>query len=144
MIKSKKFKILCTALMLVLTFAGLGSAEDPPLLENPDLSGRWIVHMRNSLGVKSCNFDIQQEDDRLRGKILIYGADPTDLDGRFEGENGVLLWGVYKEPRTGATSQLEYKGTYEGEPGLEVLKGKCEYFGKRYDFTAKRKKKKRS
>ena len=137
----KTFMII---LFTLLALCGTSAMAEDEVTEAPrDLSGRWIVHLRNSLGAKTCNFDIEQEDERLRGKVSVYGADPFDLDGRFEEDNQILLWATYREPRTGATRDLEFKGFFEGEPGEEVLKGKAEYFDKRYDFVAKRKKKKR-
>ena len=100
--------------------------------------------MRNDVGWKACTFVIDQEDGRLRGKVLIAGEAETDLDGKFLEDNEIQLWATHRHGRTGVRSELEFKGVYEGEPGEEELKGECEYFDKHYDWTAKRKKKKKS
>ena len=130
-------------ILLVAFGAGLTVGEEEKTEAPRDLSGRWSVHLRNSLGTKVCTFDIEQEDARLRGKILIYAEPETVLDGRFNEGNEIMLWGVHKQERTGVATHLEFKGVFEGEPGEEILKGQAEYFDKRYDFVAKRKRKKK-
>lgn len=143
MISEKIFKtslrqlgwLLIVSLLLTASSVADDEKSETP---RPDLSGRWIVHMRNSLGVKTAKFIIEQEDDRPRGTIHIYGYEETRLNGRFDGENKVLLWGRHQNGRTGASTELEFKGTVEGELGDEVLRGKSEFFGKHYDFTARR------
>ena len=144
MFTERKFKftgfVMCL-LAFCLLCQPLAAAEEEN--EAPrDLSGRWRVHLRNDLGWKACSFLIEQEMGRLRGKVFVAGADEIDLDGKFLGGNEIQLWATYQDGRTGATTPLEFKGVFEGEPGEEVLKGESEYFDKRYDFTAKRKKKK--
>ena len=55
--------------IFLLTFgAGPALGEEEKTEAPRDLSGRWTVHLRNSLGTKICTFDIEQEDARLRAR----------------------------------------------------------------------------
>lgn len=138
-----KFTRLLLGILTLMLLCHPVAAEEADS-DVPDFSGRWKVHMRNDLGWKTCTFDIEQEDGRLRGEVLITGvADEVRLDGKFLEDNKVQLWAKYRDGRTGASSALEFKGVYEGEPGNEIIKGEAEYFDKYYDFTAKRAKKKK-
>jgi hypothetical protein len=145
MFRERKFKfahILICLLGMFLLCQPLAAADEESDAPR-DLSGRWRVHLRNDLGWKACTFKIEQEDGRLRGKVFVAGVPEIDLDGKFLGGNEIQLWAVYRDGRTGVRTNLEFKGVFEGEPGQEVLKGeRAEYFDKRYEWTAKRKKKK--
>jgi hypothetical protein len=143
--RERKFKLVKLVIYLLgvcLLCQPLSAAEEEEKAHR-DLSGRWRVHLRNDIGWKACTFVIEQEEGRLRGKVLVAGAPEINLDGKFGKDNEILLWAVYRDGRTGASTDLEFKGVYEGEPGQEVLTGKSHYFDKRYNWTAKRKKKKK-
>lgn len=126
------------ALLLIFLFAcsGVGLAEDDEFRVR-DFSGRWKVMLSNSLGRKLVTFQIDQESGRLRGTMLAKGMPEMPLDGRFEKDDRVILWGTHYE-RTGQSFEYQFKGSFEGEPGEETIEGTARYFSKTYKFTAER------
>lgn len=128
-----KFLLPALFLLCTLTLSAKEETSEPVR----DLSGNWKVIMSNSLTRRQVTFAIEHKDGRLRGKLLDKTNPEFDLDGRVEKGDRVMLWGRYVE-RTGASVEYQYKGKVEGEVGNEILKGRCDYLGKRYDFIATR------
>jgi hypothetical protein len=65
------------------------------------------------------------------------GLPEQKLDGRFEDEERVILWGTHYD-RAGRSSDYQFKGSIEGEQGSEKLTGRARFFEKSYDFEAER------
>lgn len=125
-------------LLTLLTSTSLGEEKNPKESEVRDLGGRWVVLLTNSMTRRQVTFDVKLEDGkRLRGFMLMKGSEEQKLDGRIEDDNKVKLWGVYYE-RSGRSHEYEFKGTWEGPEGEEVIKGTAYLYGKRYDFVAER------
>lgn len=122
---------------LLLLLALSGSAEESKTQDLVDLSGTWKIIISNSLTRKQITFNVTQKDGRLRGTMSSKRMEEQRLNGRVEKNNKIKLWGIF-EDRTGATTEFEFKGTYEGKIGQETLQGTCEYFRKRYDFVGVR------
>lgn len=131
----KSLNIILIALLMMSLQPALGEGESKA--PERELSGNWKVIMSNSLTRRQVTFVIDHKNGRLRGKVLEKGAPDFELDGRTEKNDRVILWGRYVD-RTGMSMDYQFKGKLEGEPGSETINGKCEYFGKRYDFTASR------
>lgn len=132
----KFLKILLALLILTSVLPALAN-DDAQQTPEPDYSGNWTVLLSNSLGRHQITFQVEQKDGRLRGYLLAKGQPDLDLDGRLEKDNKVVLWGRYVD-RTGVSTEYQFKGKIEGEPGHETMTGKGEYWGKRYEFTGRR------
>lgn len=138
-------KTLNTTLLTLLTIFALlatSSAEETTEESSYDLSGRWKVLLSNSITRKQVTFDLEQKDGRPRGHMYVRDLPEQKLDGRLEGKDQVKFWGIFRD-RGGNTEEYEFKGTIEGEPGKEKIRGKSDFFGKRYEFVGVRARKKK-
>jgi len=143
-----KLKSFSFAVLFFFALSNLAWSAEEKVEAPHDFTGTWKVLLSNSLSRRQITFHIEQKDGRLRGKMVAKGMPEQKIDGRFEEEDGILLWGTYYD-RSGASIDYDFKGTIEGEPGKESFKGKTRFFGKRYDFVGvrapkKKKKKKKS
>jgi hypothetical protein len=134
---NRSIKYIISPLFLLLLLVITSGAEEAQPEETVDLSGTWVVLLTNSLSRKQVTFNLNQKDGRLRGTVSSSEIPEQKLDGRLDKGNKFKLWGTYYE-RTGASTEYQFHGTYEGEPGEETLKGESEFFKRRYDFVGER------
>ncbi len=130
-------------ILVLLTLASPALAEDSEAKTEYDMTGTWKVLLSNSLSRKQVTFVLEQADGRPRGVVNSKELEEAQkLDGRLEEDNTFFLWGKFFD-RVGNSTEYEFKGTIEGEPGKEKIKGRCDYFGKSYDFVGVRARKKK-
>lgn len=133
----KNISRLISTLLLILTLSGAVLADSEEDKVPYDLSGTWKVYLSNSLSRKLITFYIDQKDGRPRGEMSGKGMQAQRMNGRFGDDNEIFFWATHRD-RGGLTTELEFKGHIEGEPGDLKMVGECEYFEKYYDWEATR------